>query len=111
MGAGSIGRWARAGADVGCTRGTGSATVVAVAVNTGIGNVRDLRAVGSVGTGRVIVASCAMAGVSTGRANTSSVAGRANTSVGTSRAKTSSVAGGTNTGVGASRTGASSVTC
>lgn len=91
MRAGSVGRRARASAGVGCASSAGSATVVTVAVDARIGNVRDLRAVGSVRTGRVIVASCASAGVSTGRSKTSSVAGRANTGVGASRADASSV--------------------
>lgn len=102
MRAGSVGRRARAGADVGCASSTGSTTVVAVAVDTGIGRVRNLGAVGAVGTGGVIIASCASSGMRTGRANASSVAGGTDTSVSASRADATGVAGGTDTGVGAS---------
>lgn len=120
MRAGSVGRRARAGADVGCASSAGGATVVTVAVDARIGHVRNLGAVGAVGTGRVIVASCASAGVSTGRANASSVAGgtdSADTGVGAGvgagmgagRADTSGVAGGAHAGMGASRTNASGV--
>lgn len=107
----SVGRRARAGTDVRCASSTGSATVVTIAVDTGIGNVRHLGAVGTVCTGGVIVASCASAGVSTGGANASSVAGGTDTSVGASRAEASSMAGRTDAGVGASGSDASSVAC
>lgn len=92
MRAGSIGCWARAGADVRCASSAGSTTVVAVAVDTGIGDVRNLGAVGAVSTGRIVVT------------------GHAGASVGASGTNASSVAGGTNTSVGASRSDASSVT-
>lgn len=92
MRTGSVGRRARAGANVRCASGAGGTTVVAVAVDTGIGDVRNLGAVGAVGTSRVIVASYAGA------------------SMGASGTNASGVAGGTNAGVSASRSDASSVT-
>lgn len=99
-----------------CASSAGSATVIAVAVDTRIGHVRNLGAVGAVGTGRVIVASCASAGVSTGRANASSVAGGTDSTdtgvgagVGAGRADASGVAGGAHAGMGASRADASGV--
>lgn len=92
MRAGGVGRWARAGADVRCASSAGSTTVVAVTVNAGIGNIRDLGAVSAMSTGRVIVASCAVA------------------SMGASGTDATSVASGTDTGVGAGRAEATCVT-
>ena len=91
MRAGSVGSWARAGADVRCASSAGSTAVVAITIDAGIGGVRNFGAVGSVGTGRVVVASCASAGVCTGRPNASSVAGGTDTGVCASRSDASGV--------------------
>lgn len=69
--------------------------MVAVAVDTWVGNVRNLGAVGAVSTGGVIVASCTRASMTASRADATGVsAGRANasSSVSASRAETTGVA-------------------
>lgn len=110
VGAGGIGRWARAGADVRCASSAGSTTVVAVTVNSRVGNIRGLGAVSAMGARGVIVTSRASASVGASASKTSSVAGRTDTGVGASRADASGVAGGTDAGVSASRANASGVT-
>lgn len=110
MRAGSVGRWARAGADVRCASSAGSTTVVAVAVDTGIGDVRNLGAVSAVSTSGVIVTSCAGASVGASGTDTSGVAGGTDTGVGASRSDASSVTSRAYTSVGASRAEATGVT-